>query len=105
MLQVVFVAIFIGVGLIQVPKEKADAVLAVFDGFNHVIIRMVDVIMLMAPLGVFSLISNTITTVAQDNISQVVELLGALGFYCIAVISGLFILWSLLLNPVQDNAG
>ena len=91
MLQVVFVAIFIGVGLIQVPKEKADAVLAVFDGFNHVIIRMVDVIMLMAPLGVFSLIANTITTVAQDNISQVVELLGALGFYCIAVISGLFI--------------
>ena len=91
MLQVVFVAIFIGVGLIQVPKEKADAVLSVFDGFNHVIIRMVDVIMLMAPLGVFSLISNTITTVAQDNISQVVELLGALGFYCIAVISGLLI--------------
>lgn len=91
MLQIVFVAIFIGVGLIQVPKEKADPVLSVFDGFNHVIIRMVDVIMLMAPIGVFALISDTITMVARDNLSQVIELLGALGFYCLAVISGLII--------------
>lgn len=91
MLQIVFVAIFIGIGIIQIPQEKAKAVLAVFDGFNHIIIRMVDVIMLMAPLGVFALIADTITSVAGDNLSQVIELLGALGFYCIAIILGLMI--------------
>ncbi len=91
MLQIVFVAIFIGVGIIQIPQEKAKAVLAVFDGFNHIIIRMVDVIMIMAPLGVFALIADTITSVAGDNLSQVIELLGALGFYCIAIILGLMI--------------
>ena len=91
MLQIVFVAIFIGVGIIQIPQEKAKAVLAVFDGFNHIIIRMVDVIMIMAPLGVFALIADTITSVAGDNLSQVIELLGALGFYCISIILGLMI--------------
>jgi Na+/H+-dicarboxylate symporter len=91
MLQIVFVAILIGIGLIQVPKEKAQPVLAVFQGLNNVIIRIVDIIMLLAPLGVFSLIANTITSVAKDDISQVLELLGALGYYCLAVILGLII--------------
>ncbi|RMD97781.1 MAG: dicarboxylate/amino acid:cation symporter, partial [Calditrichaeota bacterium] len=91
MLQIVFVAIFIGVGLIQVEKKYADPVIAVFEGFNQVIIRLVDIIMLMAPIGVFALIADTINSVAKDNLNQVVELLGALGFYCLAVVLGLLI--------------
>ena len=47
--------------------------------------------MIMAPLGVFALIADTITSVAGDNLSQVIELLGALGFYCISIILGLMI--------------
>tara|TARA_B100001027_G_C16187383_1_gene294371 strand:- start:204 stop:878 length:675 start_codon:yes stop_codon:yes gene_type:complete len=43
----------------------------------------------MAPLGVFALISQTINKVAGDNPSQVIELLGALGYYMFAVILGL----------------
>ncbi|HUE82529.1 MAG TPA: dicarboxylate/amino acid:cation symporter [Pyrinomonadaceae bacterium] len=89
MLQIVFVAILFGIGLIQVSPDKSRPVLAFFEGLNDVIIRLVDVVMLMAPLGVFALIAGTITTVAQDNLAQVVALLGALGFYCIAVIAGL----------------
>ncbi len=91
MLQVVFIAIFVGIGLIQVSKEKSQVVLSFFEGLNLVVIRLVDFIMLMAPLGVFSLIANTITSVAKDNLGQVIELLGALGFYCVTVIFGLFL--------------
>ena len=91
MLQVVFIAIFVGIGLIQVSKEKSQVVLSFFEGLNLVVIRLVDLIMLMAPLGVFALIANTITSVAKDNLGQVVELLGALGFYCVTVILGLFL--------------
>ncbi len=91
MLQIVFVAIMMGIGLIQVPKEQAAPVLAFFEGLNHVVIRMVDVIMKMAPVGVFGLIAGTITSVARDNLLQVLELLGALGYYCIAVVLGLLI--------------
>ncbi len=89
MLQVVFVSIMIGIGLIQVPADKGRPVLAVFEGLNQIIIRLVDVVMLMAPLGVFSLIARTITSIAGDNLSQVVSLLGALGFYCLAIVIGL----------------
>ena len=91
MLQIVFVAIFVGIGLIQIPKKKSKPVLDFFEGLNSVIIKLVDIIMLLAPLGVFSLIAQTINKVAGDNLGQVMELLGALGYYMLAVIIGLLI--------------
>lgn len=91
MLQVVFVAILIGIGLIQVPREKAAPVLAVVDGLNDVVIRLVDVIMLIAPLGVFALLASTITEVAGDNPERVVRLVGALGAYSGVVVGGLLV--------------
>ncbi|MEP0545952.1 MAG: dicarboxylate/amino acid:cation symporter [Rhodothermales bacterium] len=91
MLQVVFVALFIGIGLIQIPREKAKPVLDVVEGLNDLIIRLVDVIMLMAPIGVFALLAGTITQVAGDDINRIVELVGALGYYCLAVVLGLAI--------------
>ena len=62
-----------------------------FESLNEVVIKLVENIMLMAPIGVFSLISDTITTIAGNDISKVFELLGALGFYMIAVIIGLIL--------------
>ena len=91
MLQVVFVAIIIGIALIQIPKEKARPVLEFMEGINDLVIKLVDNIMLLAPIGVFALIADTITSVAGDDINNVIELLGALGFYMIAVIMGLII--------------
>ncbi len=91
MLQVVFVALLIGIGLIQIPKEKAAPFLQFCDALLLVVIRLVDLIMLMAPLGVFALIADTITSVAQDNLTQVLELLGALAYYSLAVVLGLVI--------------
>ncbi len=91
MLQVVVVAILFGIGLIQVPPERAAPVLGFFEGLNAVIIRLVDIVMLMAPIGVFALVSGTITSVAGDNIARIIELLGALAYYCVAVILGLVI--------------
>ena len=89
MLQVVFVAIFIGIGLIQIPSDKGKPVKDFFESLTDVVIKLVDIIMLMAPMGVFSLIAQTINKVAGDNPSQILELLGALGYYMIAVILGL----------------
>ena len=91
MLQVVFVAIIVGIALIQIPKEKARPVLEFMEGVNGLVIKLVDNIMLMAPIGVFALIADTITSVAGNNINNVLELLGALGFYMLAVIIGLFL--------------
>lgn len=91
MLQVVFFSIFLGIGIIMSRDKKAEALLGVFEGLNNVVIKMVDIIMLMAPIGVFALIANTINTIVQDNIDQVIELLGALGFYFLIVVFALLV--------------
>ena len=90
MLQIVFIAIFIGIGIIQIPKEKSKPVLDFFESLNNIIIKLVDLIMLIAPIGVFALIAETINKVSGNNPSQIIELLGALGFYMLTVIIGLF---------------
>ena len=89
MLQVVFISLFIGVGLIQIPDKKSKPLKDFFKSLSDVVIKLVDLIMLMAPLGVFALISSTINKVAGENPSQIIELLGALGFYMLTVTLGL----------------
>lgn len=91
MLQVVFFALFFGVSLILIPNEHTRRVKSLIKGLNDIIIKMVDLIMYVAPIGVFALIAGTITAVAGDNIVTVLSLLRSLGFYTLVVILGLLI--------------
>jgi Na+/H+-dicarboxylate symporter len=89
MLQVVVFALLFGIALVMVPQQKAQPLIDVFASLTAVVIRIVHMIMVMAPIGVFGLIAKTINQVAKDDIGAAVELLGALGFYCLVVIGGL----------------
>jgi Na+/H+-dicarboxylate symporter len=91
MLQIVFVAILFGIALIMVPAEKSKPLISFFDSLTFAVIKVVDMIMLIAPYGVFALIAKTINIVAADDISSVIELLSALGFYSLVVAGGLTI--------------
>lgn len=91
MLQVVFFALFVGIGLVLVRNENTVHVLSFFQGLNDLIIKMVDVIMLYAPIGVFALIADTIVSIAGDSLTSVLELLRSLGFYGLVVFLGLVI--------------
>ena len=91
MLQIVFVSLLIGIGLIQIPEKKGKPLKDFFKSLSDLVIKLVDIVMLIAPLGVFSLIASTIYKVAGENPSQVIELLGALGYYMFAVVLGLFL--------------
>lgn len=91
MLQVVFVALFIGIGIVLIPREASKPLLDVIEGVNQVVIRLVDVIMIFAPIGVFALMAGTITSVAGDDLGRIVRLVGALGAYCAVVIAGLLL--------------
>ena len=95
MLQIVFVSLMLGIGLIQLEKAEAAPLLNVLESLNAVVIRLVDLIMLLAPIGVFALIARTITDLAGDDVSQILGLLAALGYYCAAVIVGLLLHMSL----------
>lgn len=91
MLQIVFVAILLGIGIIQIPKEKGRILIKFFDSLNDVIIKLVDFIMLTAPYGVFALMAGVIVDLAGDDLTKALDLLGALGWYCIAVLLGLIL--------------
>ncbi len=91
MLQIVFVAILLGIGIVQIPLQKTQVLINVFEAFNDVIIKIVDMIMLLAPYGVFALMAVVIIDLAGDDIGQALLLLKALGWYCLAVIIGLLI--------------
>lgn len=91
MLQVVFVAILLGIGIIQIGGKKAETLVNFFDALNDVIIRIVELIMLTAPYGVFALMASLLIDLAGDDLGKALELLYALGWYCLAVVIGLTI--------------
>lgn len=91
MLQVVFLAIILGIGIIQIPIQKGEVLINFFDAFNDVIIRIVDFIMLLAPYGVFALIAGVIVELAGEDLARALDLLWALGWYCLAVVIGLIL--------------
>ncbi len=91
MLNVVFLAFLFGVALMLIPKEQSAPMLALFGSLNAVIIKIVELVILFAPVGVFGLIADTVTGVAADSPEDVPQLLAALGFYCLVVLIGLVI--------------
>jgi proton glutamate symport protein len=83
MLQVIFFVIFFGIGLILIPEEKSLPVKMFFEGVNDIILKMIDLIMLASPYGVFCLMA----TLAAEAPS--VEVFQALGMYALTVLLGL----------------
>ncbi|GLB49692.1 dicarboxylate/amino acid:cation symporter [Neptunitalea lumnitzerae] len=83
MLQVIFFAIFFGIGLILIPEEQAKPVKAFFDGFNEVILKLIDIIMLAAPYGVFALLAALVAEAPSTS------LFFALSKYAMCVLIGL----------------
>jgi proton glutamate symport protein len=83
MLQVIFFAILMGIGLILIPQEKAKPLIDFFDSLNELILKIIDLIMKVAPFGVFALMTALVVE------SPSIDLFKALGIYAITVILGL----------------
>ena len=73
MLKVIFFVIFFGIGLILVEPKHAAPVKAFFDGLNEVILKLIDLIMLAAPFGVFALLAAQV--VATPSLDILIGLL------------------------------
>ena len=92
MLQVIFFAVLFGVSMVLIPENKAAPAKAFFESINEIILKIVDVIMLYAPIGVFALLAGVLVQVSEGNISFAIEILKGLGVYSITVILGLAIM-------------
>jgi Na+/H+-dicarboxylate symporter len=86
MLQVIFLAIFLGISLLLIGEKRAKPLKDVFDSLNDVVLKMVDLIMLTAPYAVFALLANVVVSSGDP------ELLYALLFYASVVVGGLLLM-------------
>ncbi|KAB2918848.1 MAG: dicarboxylate/amino acid:cation symporter [Bacteroidetes bacterium] len=91
MLSMVVIAILFGIATILVPAEKSQPLITLMNSANEVTLKVVDIIMLLAPIGVFALISSVITDLAGSNPAEAVNLLLALAQYCGVVLLGLLL--------------
>ena len=86
MLQVIFFAIIFGISMILIPPKKSLPIKNFFDSLNEVILKIIDLIMLCAPYGVFALLAAIIVE------SPSMDLFKALGLYSLTVLFGLVLL-------------
>ncbi|MFP4528068.1 MAG: dicarboxylate/amino acid:cation symporter [Candidatus Kapaibacterium sp.] len=82
MLQIVFFAVLFGITLTFIEKKYSEPVLSLFNGISETMIKMVDLIMKIAPYGVFALIAATIADFGFNILSTLV-------WYIVAVLIGL----------------
>ena len=83
MLQVIFFAIFFGIGIVLIPQKKSQPVKKFFDALNEVILKLIDLIMIAAPYGVFALLAALVAEAPSAYLFK------ALGLYTITVLLGL----------------
>lgn len=95
MLQVIFFAVIFGIAMILIPEEKSKPVKDFFDSFNEVILKMIDLIMLFSPFGVFALLAAIVAE------SPSLDLFKALGMYGLTVLIGLSLMIGIYLLMVK----
>lgn len=88
MLQVIFFAVFFGVTLVVVPRDKSQPVIDFITGLNEVFLKMVEYIMKIAPFFVFALLAGVVAKMA-DTPAEVFEIFKGLGSYALTVFAGL----------------
>lgn len=83
MLQVIFFSIIFGICMLLISHDKARPVSLLIDGLNEIILKMVNLIMQIAPFAVFALLAQIIAN--TDNMEILVKLLN----YGMTVLLGL----------------
>ena len=91
MLQVIFFSILFGISMLLIDPKKVKPLSKLFDALNDVILKMVNIIMLIAPIAVFALLSQIIVS------SEDMQILQKLLNYGFTVLIGLLIMICLYL--------
>ncbi len=97
MLQVIFFAILFGLSIVLLSKEQTKYVRGFFDGLNDIILKIVELIMLFSPYGVFALLASLVVDFGAS-----VSLFITLAKYSLLVFIGLslmvFVVYPFLLS-------
>lgn len=87
MLQIIFVALLIGVAVVMLGEKHTTPFMAFIDSADKIMLKIVDLIMQVAPIGVFALMAGLIVDFSGDR-----EMFTALGMYAFTVVISLMLL-------------
>ena len=73
MLGIIFFALFLGLTITLIPRDKSEPLIKGFDGLNDAIIKMVTLAMETAPYGVFALMLNVVADLGLDILFLLVK--------------------------------
>ncbi len=101
LLQIIFSAILLGIG-IQMAEEKAKPFVELIESIYHIGEKTLSVILYVAPLGVFALISSVIATQGLELIAKLVMYVVGLIIASLVMISlDMLILLLLKVDPLK----
>ncbi len=94
MLQVIFFTILFGICMLLIPPKDSAPLKAFFDSLNEVVLKMIDLIMLIAPYAVFALLCKVVISSDDPDILMalvkyamvvVLGLISMIGVYCLII--------------------
>jgi proton glutamate symport protein len=101
LLQIIFSAILLGIG-VQLAKEKAKPFVELIESIYHISEKTLSVILYVAPLGVFALMSSTIATQGLELVAKLfLYVLGLVISSSIMICLDLLALFILKADPIR----
>mgnify|MGYP006105296705 CR=1 FL=1 len=91
MLQIVFVSILLGIGLLSIPKDRSKSLISAIDTLNEVLFNIIGYIMRFAPIGAFALLASNLVEFITTSGGELSSMLSSIGGYFLLVIIGLMI--------------
>jgi DAACS family dicarboxylate/amino acid:cation (Na+ or H+) symporter len=98
LLGVIVFAFAFGIALLLIPREKSDPVARVLEGVYEATVAIIQLVMKIAPLGVFALVFSVVVRFGTD-------VLAALAFFVLTVFLGLVLHVALILLPLARFGG
>jgi Na+/H+-dicarboxylate symporter len=103
MLQIIIYALLVGISLAAI-RPKVSAVINLFEQLNELNMKIVDIIMSFAPIGVFALIAKTFSGLGVEAMIPLAKLIFAVAFglllHAVITYGGMLTLFTKL-NPIH----
>jgi len=87
MLQIIVASVLLGIALLSIPAKKRPVLTSFFDELSEVFIKLIFMVMKIAPIGVFALLGTVIVSFGANK-----GVFIGMGKYVLVVLGGLFLL-------------
>lgn len=106
-LQIIFFAIFLGLGITMVG-EKAEPVKRFFDGLSEIMYKITSVVMKLVPIGIFGLLAPIVGQYGLDVLMPLMKLILAVLIACliqVAIVYSFALKTLVKMNPIEFFKG